>query len=335
VPQLYLDTGHQVIDYRYLQAALADTSLAPWSAELCRISQAALQNRRHGKMPEWMSWLGQLPALKAGDIDLGRGAVRIGAADEIDAGQRHILEQLLRLFHPWRKGPFSVFGIDIDTEWRSDWKWQRLRDHLSPLQDRIILDVGCGSGYHLLRMLGEGARLAIGIDPTMLYVMQFHALKHFVPDINAHVLPLRGEDMPEDTQAFDTVFSMGVFYHCRSPFDHLRELKGQLRPGGELVLETLIIEGGPLEVLVPEGRYAKMRNVWFIPSVLCLEVWLHRCGFDDIRVVDVTTTTVDEQRRTEWMNFESLEDFLDPADQSKTIEGYPAPRRVIVIATHD
>ena len=56
---------------------------------------------------------------------------------------------------------------------------------------------------------------------------------------------------------------MGVLYHRRSPIDHLLELKGCLQTGGELVLETLVIDGGLGEVLVPENRYAKMRNVWF------------------------------------------------------------------------
>jgi tRNA (mo5U34)-methyltransferase len=138
--------------------------------------------------------------------------------------------------------------------------------------------------------------------------------------------------MPHETQVFDTVFSMGVLYHCRSPFDHLRELKGQLRPGGELVLETLVIDGGPLEVLVPQGRYAKMRNVWFIPSCDMMHSWLIRAGFAHVRLVDMSVTRPDEQRATEWMTFESLQDFLDPNDQTLTVEGYPAPRRAVFIA---
>jgi tRNA (mo5U34)-methyltransferase len=321
-----------MIGYQNFYQSLQDTPLSAWRDELFRLAEAALHDRRHGKMPEWSAWLAQLPAVQAADVDLGQDAVRIGAASEIDVEQRRELEQLLRRFHPWRKGPFSVFGIDIDTEWRSDWKWQRLRQQLTPLQDRVVLDVGCGSGYHLLRMLADGARLAVGIDPTMLYVMQFHALKHFIPDVPAYVLPLRGEDMPHETQVFDTVFSMGVLYHCRSPFDHLRELKGQLRPGGELVLETLVIDGGPLEVLVPQGRYAKMRNVWFIPSCDMMHSWLIRAGFAHVRLVDMSVTRPDEQRATEWMTFESLQDFLDPNDQTLTVEGYPAPRRAVFIA---
>jgi len=321
-----------MIDYQRFYQDLQDTPLHDWSDELLRLAESALQDRRHGRMPEWLSWLEQLPTLTPGSVDLGSETVRIGTARDIDEWQRQELEQLLRRFHPWRKGPFSIFGIEIDTEWRSDWKWQRLRQQLTPLHDRLVLDVGCGSGYHLLRMLGDGARLAIGTDPTMLYVMQFHALKHFMPDVAAHVLPLRSDELPQQTSGFDTVFSMGVLYHCRSPFDHLRELKGQLRGGGELVLETLVIEGDPQAVLVPQGRYAKMRNVWFIPSSLAMESWLIRSGFANVRLLDETLTSTDEQRSTAWMTFESLADFLDPHDPRLTVEGYPAPRRAVFIA---
>ena len=126
---------------------------------------------------------------------------------------------------------------------------------------------------------------------------------------------------------------MGVLYHRRSPVDHLYELKGALRAGGQLVLETLMIEGDAQAVLTPPGRYAKMRNVWFIPSVAALELWLTRCGFTGIRCVDINRTTTGEQRATDWMTDESLTDFLDPLDPAKTIEGHPAPMRAIFIAT--
>ena len=321
-----------MIDYQRFYQRLQGTPLQAWGDELLRLADAALHDRRHGKMPEWLSWLEELPMLEPASIDLGGQAVRIGSMEDIDAQQRQQLEQVLRRFHPWRKGPFSVFGIEIDTEWRSDWKWQRIQQHLTPLSDRLVLDVGCGSGYHLFRMLADGARLAVGVDPTMLYVMQFHALMHFMPAVDAFMLPLRGDELPQDMSAFDTVFSMGVLYHCRSPFDHLRELKGQLRPGGELVLETLIVEGDAQTVLVPQDRYAKMRNVWFIPSSLAMESWLLRSGFTNVQLVDETPTMTDEQRSTSWMTFESLADFLDADDQSLTVEGYPAPRRAVFIA---
>jgi tRNA (mo5U34)-methyltransferase len=49
-------------------------------------------------------------------------------------------------------------------------------------------------------------------------------------------------------------------------------------------------------------------------------------------MVDISTTSIEEQRSTDWMTFESLEDFLDPNDHSKTIEGHPAPTRAVFLA---
>ena len=172
----------------------------------------------------------------------------------------------------------------------------------------------------------------LGIDPSPRFVMQFEAMRHYAGALPADVLPLGIEQLPPGLAAFDTVFSMGVFYHRRSPFDHLRELRALLRPGGQLVLETLVIEGGAGQVLVPEGRYAKMPNVWFLPSAAALVSWLRKAGFATPRVIHIAPTTTDEQRRTPWMHFESLADFLDPLNPVQTCEGHPAPRRAIVLA---
>jgi len=51
-----------------------------------------------------------------------------------------------------------------------------------------------------------------------------------------------------------------------------------------------------------------------------------------VEIVDVGQTSVEEQRRTPWMTFHSLAQFLDPDDPGLTIEGLPAPRRAILTA---
>lgn len=317
--------------YTKLYELLDGSQLEPWLATLPAAVDAAFE-RGHGDLAKWQGVIAALPQIEPSSIDLCAGSVRIGEAADVDNATASEMERQLRIMHPWRKGPYSIFGIEIDTEWRSDWKWERLIGDITPLAGRYVLDVGCGNGYHTWRMAGEGAALVVGIDPTMLFVMQYQALQQYIPRVPVYTLPLGIEQLPAKLTGFDTLFSMGVLYHRRSPFDHLYELRSLLRSGGELVLETLIIEGGRDSVLVPQGRYARMRNVWFIPSVLTLEGWLQRCGFRNIRLIDVTTTTVEEQRSTAWMTFESLPDFLDPIDQTLTLEGLPAPRRAIVVA---
>ncbi len=320
-----------IFDYSSLYPQLAETPLAEWGTRLPSQISAALQPDQHGKLPEWINVLDSLPEIRPSSLNLQDG-IRIGSLDDITPEQHQQLEQQLRHFHPWRKGPFDLFGIQIDTEWRSDWKWDRLKDAIQPLNGRLVLDVGCGNGYHMWRMAGAGAGLVIGLDPFLVYVMQYHAVRHFVGDLPAYVLPLGIEALPESLRAFDTVFSMGVLYHRRSPFDHLMTLRDTLRSGGELVLETLVIDGKLGDVLVPEGRYARMNNVWFIPSPDTLVSWLRKCHFQNTRLVDITPTTIQEQRSTEWMTFQSLASCLDPNDLTKTVEGYPAPRRAILTA---
>ena len=314
--------------------ALSDAGMAGWAAMLPRQIEQALSADRHGDLGRWRYLLQQLPEIQTEDIDLRADRLRIGQAQQAGEAVRQDIHQTLRALQPWRKGPYELFGIHIDTEWRSDWKWQRLREHIQPLAGRKVLDVGCGNGYHAWRMAGEGAGLVVGIDPSLLFLTQFNAVRHFMArPPNVHFLPLGIESVPDRLAAFDSVFSMGILYHRRSPMDHLLDLKACLRPGGELVLETLVVEGDENSVLVPEGRYAKMRNVWFIPSPAALVNWLQRCGYRNVRVVDVTPTRIEEQRRTDWMAFESLADFLDPNDHRLTVEGHPAPTRALVLAT--
>ncbi|WP_427901685.1 tRNA 5-methoxyuridine(34)/uridine 5-oxyacetic acid(34) synthase CmoB [Marinobacter bryozoorum] len=286
----------------------------------------------HGDLPRWQAALDRLPERSDGMLYCDRSEVTVDSLIPLSSPEAEQLEQGLRGLMPWRKGPFRFFGTLVDTEWHSDWKWDRVAPALSDLTGRRILDVGCGSGYHLWRMYGAGASEVIGIDPGLLFLCQFLAVKRYQPNAPVDLLPLRIEDLSRPLEYFDTTFSMGVLYHRRSPIDHLLELKDTLRPGGELVLETLVVDGPEGYALMPEDRYGRMRNVWFLPSCPTLLRWMARAGLEDARVVDVTTTTTEEQRSTDWMQFQSLEHFLDPEDPGRTIEGYPGPQRATVIA---
>lgn len=320
-----------MMDYQTFLQHLDGEEFARWRAALPEQIAAGLNPKRYGDLPRWQSALVELPELRAESVNLNQS--RVGVSGSLDTPGQQQLTDTLKKLHPWRKGPFELFGVHIDTEWRSDWKWDRLEGHISPLSGRKVLDVGCGSGYHCWRMRGAGADLVVGIDPTPLFVVQYFALQKYIQDSRVAVLPLGIEHVPENLRCFDTVFSMGILYHRRSPIDHLYALRDCLRPGGELVLETLVIEGDEGEILVPEGRYSKMGNVWFIPSPASMMTWLRKCGFKEVKLVDINQTSTAEQRSTEWMQFHSLADFLHPENPALTVEGYPAPRRATFVAT--
>lgn len=308
-----------------------DHPLRTWAKILPDQIKSGLDPKRFGKFYQWQSAINNLPDITVSSVDL-INRVKLSTMDNLSPKIIENIKQELKQLHPWRKGPFDFFDIHIDTEWRSDWKWDRIKDHLSPLEGKTILDVGCGNGYHCWRMAGLGAELVIGIDPTAVFVMQYQLMKKYIQSNNVFVIPAGIDDVPKNLQAFDTVFSMGVLYHRKSPIEHIMQLHQCLKPEGELVLETLIIDNDTDEVLFPKDRYAQMNNVWFLPTIPLLIKWLERCKFKNIRVVDVNQTSVEEQRATEWMTFNSLADFLDPEDSNLTIEGYPAPKRVVVIA---
>ncbi|MFQ1048752.1 tRNA 5-methoxyuridine(34)/uridine 5-oxyacetic acid(34) synthase CmoB [Avibacterium paragallinarum] len=319
-----------MIDFSPFYQQIATSPLSAWLETLpAQLKQ--WEKQAHGDYAKWAKIVDFLPELQASHIDL-KSAVLSQGDFELSAGERQRIIHHLKQLMPWRKGPYHLFGIHIDCEWRSDFKWDRVRPHLAPLKDRLVLDVGCGSGYHMWRMVGEGAKMVVGIDPTELFLCQFEAVRKLLNnDRRANLIPL-GIEQIQPLGVFDTVFSMGVLYHRKSPFEHFTQLRNQLTQGGELVLETLVINGDKNTVLVPQDRYAKMKNVYFIPSVKALILWLEKSGFRNVRCVDVEITSLDEQRKTEWLENESLIDFLDPQDHSKTIEGYPAPKRAVILA---
>ena len=293
----------------HLARVLGKLELSHWLDPLHTLQTERMSEAAHGDFERWQAAVAGLRS----------------ASD--DAERRALLMQLA----PWRKGPFDIGSVHIDAEWRSDLKWQRLEGAIAPLAGRRVLDVGCGNGYYALRMAGAGAAAVLGIDPTLLYVMQFLAVTEHLPPRPVAVLLLRLHELPEQAcRAFDTTFSMGVLYHQRSPIEHLRQLRGTLRRGGQLVLETIFIPGDESYACTPADRYARMKNVWLLPTLAELTTWLRRSGFRDIEIVDTAITTSEEQRSTEWMRFESLAESLDPQDPTRTVEGWPAPRRVVV-----
>lgn len=291
---------------------LAKIGLRNWARAMHPVLDERMSPGAHGDFDRWHDIVRALPD---------------AAADPIR------LKELLLGLSPWRKGPFSVGGIDIDSEWRSDLKWTRVRDAICPLDGRKVLDVGCGNGYYALQMRKAGAALVIGVDPTLLFVMQFLAINTFERNPAVFVLPLRLEELPPADGAFDTTFSMGVLYHQRSPIEHLRQLRATLRRGGQLVLETIYVPGEESFARTPQDRYARMRNVWLLPTIAELTTWLQRSAYRDIEIIDRSITTTEEQRSTEWMPFESLREALHPEDPMRTVEGWPAPHRVVITAT--
>ncbi len=256
--------------------------------------------------------------------------VTIRTEDPLSETAQEQIKKVAKQMMPWRKGPFDLFGLFIDTEWQSFLKYNLLEPHFD-LKGKRVADVGCNNGYYMFRMLTQEPERIVGFDPSALYKSQFDLINHYVKsDISFELLGV--EHLPFYEHKFDTVFCLGVLYHRPDPIGTLKALAKGMEKGAELFLDTFMIDGEEDICLTPEKTYSKIPNIYFVPTVKALKNWCSRAGFIDIEVLEITVTTEDEQRSTDWIEGESLGSFLDENDPSKTVEGYPAPKRVYIKA---
>ncbi len=275
----------------------------------------------------------KLAGMRAGQLDLSGDVVQIGVQEEIGEKEFRQLEEVMRQFMPWRKGPFSIFGVEIDSEWRSDKKWLRVQPVLPDMQGKVIADIGCNNGYYMFRMADHNPSLVLGFEPYVQHYYAFQTLNRLAGLKNLVVEPFGVEDIGLFPASFDLIFLMGIIYHRISPIEMLREIRAALKPGGCLIVESQAIPGDEPVALFPESRYAKVPGTYFVPTAACLENWLKRTGFTAIECFYSHPMSESEQRRTDWMTFESYNDFIDPQNPQLTVEGYPAPIRVYFKAT--
>ena len=243
---------------------------------------------------------------------------------------RENILQTAKSLKPWRKGPFAINDLFIDSEWQSFIKYNLIRPHFD-LKDKIVADIGCNNGYYMFKMLEDKPKKIVGFDPGANFYLQFLFINLFAKtDITYELLGV--EHLPFYEEKFDFIFMLGVLYHRTDPIATLKSLAKSLNKNGEILIDTFMIDGEDDIALCPKGSYSKIPNVYFVPTVNCLKNWLLRAGFEDIDVLAITKTDANEQRKTDWIDSQSLEDFLDPQDESKTVEGYPAPKRVYIKA---
>ncbi|MBT3236484.1 MAG: tRNA 5-methoxyuridine(34)/uridine 5-oxyacetic acid(34) synthase CmoB [Bdellovibrionales bacterium] len=322
----------------YLTPSLS--ALAPYCkkgkhdiAALERELAVEIKQRTKGR-EHYVELLESLPAIRATSAQFNQSVVTIGSPADISSSQhQQIMESLTKLI-PWRKGPFNLMGVELDAEWRSDVKWDRIDQVLGDLSGKLVLDIGCGNGYYMFRMLAKNPELVLGIDPVWHCHAQFHLINHFAPINQLHHHQMGIDHLPMMGQLFDTILSMGIIYHHRHPIQQLTDIYQALRPKGELILESIGIPGETPHALFPPDRYAQMSNVWFIPTISCMINWLKKSKFKEIEVLADTPLTPQEQRLTRWCPppHRSLSDFLDPNDPTRTVEGFDAPRRFAIYA---
>ncbi len=286
---------------------------------------------------KWLTWKNILPYQEAiknlphyNSVDVSLGDSVSIQLPNLSSEETIQIKETALLMKPWRKGPFQIKDLFIDSEWQSQIKYNLLEPYFD-LKDKIVGDIGCNNGYYLFRMLSHEPKKLIGFDPSAIYYSQFKFINHFIQsDIVYELLGVEHVEFYE--HKFDTLFCLGVLYHRSDPVAMLKSLFKGLNKGGELILDTFMIDGEGEMCLTPKDRYSKIPNIYFVPTVNALKNWCARAGFESVEVLETMVTEAHEQRKTEWIDTQSLEDFLDPEDNTKTIEGYPAPKRVYIKA---
>lgn len=314
----YLSYFHQGIDHRGI-------------TEIHEQRQRWVNQKKKGFL-RYRTPFEHLNGYRAKYTDCTSDTVTIGQAEELDSENRRVIREQLRCFMPWRKGPFSVFGIEVDAEWRSERKWNRLTERLPDLNGKIVADIGCNNGYYMFRMAPFKPRLVLGFEPSVQHYYCFKALNGMARFDNLDIDLLGVEHLSLFPQGFDVIFLMGIIYHQSSPIELLKNVYGALTPGGTLLLESQAIPGAEPVALFPERTYAKVPGTYFVPTGAALTNWLLRAGFNRVEQFCSHPMSSTEQRRTEWMEFESYQDYVDPDDPTLTVEGYPAPWRVFLSA---
>ncbi|MBD2461310.1 tRNA 5-methoxyuridine(34)/uridine 5-oxyacetic acid(34) synthase CmoB [Oscillatoria sp. FACHB-1407] len=314
--------------------------LDQYGNELNREAIATVRQERLASLftPSMQPYLGAVESVRdlhSQWFDFAGDTVKIGRADELSAEQQQQFYRALQTFCPWKKGPFELFGVAIDAEWRSDWKWARILPHIQPLGDRKVADIGCHNGYFMFRMADHKPACVIGFEPVAKHFWNFQLLQNIAQQSQLSFELLGVEHIHFYPNFFDTIFCLGILYHHTDPIGLLVKLREALAPKGELIIDCQGIPGDMPVALTPRKRYAQARGIWFLPTQSCLETWMARAGFSQVHSFFAAPLSIEEQRRTAWANIDSLQEFLDPGDRSQTIEGYPAPWRYYLIARKD
>ena len=243
-------------------------------------------------------------------------------------------DDLTKLCHSlisWRTGPFQFGSLSIDTEWRSHMKWSRVLPLIPQRPGMRMADVGCSNGYFMYKLSTLKPDVTVGFDPIERCWLQFALVQSILKVPNLAFVPMGILSLDAFREFFDFILCMGVLYHQRDHALAVKRLYEATRAGGHVLLESLVVPSAEPLVITPPDRYAKMRNAWTIPSANHLQELFQRTGFKDVAIHSFGPLSTSEQRRTTLAPFESLADFLDPADHSKTIEGHPAPHTAAVI----
>ena len=144
-----------------------------------------LQNKKNDcrtwkNVEPWYTQLKEACKIEKSNLDIDYGDwFSVGKKEDLTQEEYELIIQTAKKLIPWRKGPFKVFDLEIDSEWQSNIKYNLIRPFFN-LKDKVVADIGCNNGYYMFRMLEDKPKRLVGFDPSPLTLHQFEFINHFV-----------------------------------------------------------------------------------------------------------------------------------------------------------
>ena len=179
--------------------------------------------------------------------------IGLGAAGFDDPGEgmhAEIARELLRSGDPLVLTLNGVRYVDNDGHYGSAALFE---DILGPfagrglIADKVVLDIGSGTGRIVAMLLASGARQVVAVEPSAACdVLRSNVAAH---GNRVRCLNVTGDALPEGL-VVDSAVSIGVLHHIPEPDPVMRAVHHALKPGGAFVAWLYGREGNGLYLAI-------------------------------------------------------------------------------------
>ena len=164
---------------------------------------------------------------------------------------------------------FMNFGHAPLTNWGLD--------HVNYSDGMVMLDIGCGGGATLKRLLKRSPEgMVYGIDISEESVVKAKNVNKQLLNKQVFVRQGSADSLPWEDQKFDVVTAVETVYFWPNLPQCFQEVKRVLKPGGQFAIMLEVIEGDSIWTNVVEGMTV------YSPEML--KDMLEQAGFVDVKV---------------------------------------------------
>ena len=156
------------------------------------------------------------------------------------------------------------------------------------------LDVGCWTGGTTMSLWMKGAKYISALEEVNKYRDAASVLCNDIYSLNVDFTDGDLFGLKAHNE-FNLAYFPGVVYHLSDPVLSLRRLFNALVIGGECLVESAGIDSDqPIARFEGNRRYHNTPDEtesnlnrggwnWFLPSPLCLQLWMEEAGFEEVK----------------------------------------------------